>query len=243
MTAETAETPAKATRPGRRPAAMRSGGKRGHATLLKERAFQAIREGILSERFPAGSFISERQIAAWLKMSKTPVRAAFERLEGEGFVTTSPQQGVVVRELTLHEVADHFELRQALESFVVRNLAGRLTPEQIAQLNANLEQQHKCAEMGDIQGGVRLDGEFHLLLCSFFRNEEIQRVMWQTRDRMYGVISRVHARHPERIKTNYPEHRAIAEAIIAGDGDEAAARLLEHLEHGKQFLLSPRRAR
>jgi GntR family transcriptional regulator, rspAB operon transcriptional repressor len=211
--------------------------------LLKEHAFQAIKDGILSDQFPGGSFLSERQIAAWLKMSKTPVRAAFERLEMEGFVTTSPQQGVVVRELTFQEIADHFEMRVALESFVVRNLAGRLTPDQVKQLTANLEAQRECVERGDVHGSVRLDGEFHLLLCGFFHNQEINRVMWQTRDKIFRVVQRVHSQHPERLNTNYPEHRAIAEAIVQGDGDLATERLLEHLEHGKQFLMSPRSPR
>lgn len=211
--------------------------------LLKERAFQAIKNGILADQFPGGSFLSERQIATWLKMSKTPVRAAFERLEMEGFVTTSPQQGVVVRELTIREIADHFEMRIALESFVVRHLAGRLTPDQIEQVTANLEAQRECAELGDVHGSVRLDSEFHLLVCGFFHNEEIKRVMWQTRDKIFRIVQRVHAQHPERLTTNYPEHRAIAEAVIQGDGDLAAQRLLEHLEHGKQFLMSPRSPR
>jgi len=195
----------------------------------------------LADQFPAGSFLSERQIAAWLSMSKTPVRAAFEGLEMEGFVMTSPQQGVVVRDLTVHEIADHFEIRIALESFVVRNLAGRLTPDQLERLNANLDAQQGCVAGGDVHRSVKLDGEFHLLLCSYFHNEEINRVMWQTRDKIFRVIQRVHTQHPERLATNYPEHRAIAEALIQGDGELAARRRQEHLEHGKQFLLPPRR--
>jgi len=55
------------------------------------------------------------QLAAELGMSKTPVHAALERLESEGLVTVSPQQGVVVRALSMKGIADHYEIREALE--------------------------------------------------------------------------------------------------------------------------------
>src|SRR6185437_11004753 len=61
--------------------------------LLKERAYEEIRRLIVSGRLAAGTFLTERQLAAQLGMSKTPVRSALERLETEGFVRISPQQG------------------------------------------------------------------------------------------------------------------------------------------------------
>ena len=63
-------------------------------------------------------------------MSKTPVKAALERLESEGFITISPQRGVVVRQFAIHEIADQYEMRVALETYTVRTLAGRLSAEQ-----------------------------------------------------------------------------------------------------------------
>ena len=62
-------------------------------------------------------------------MSKTPVKAALERLESEGFIAVSPQQGIVVRELSVQEIADQYEIRGGA-GVVHRSapLAGRLTP-------------------------------------------------------------------------------------------------------------------
>src|SRR5262249_16673482 len=124
---------AMADRRGRRPAASGNGhSARPAATapgLMKERAYAEIKRRLLENEYPPMSFLSERLLVAQLGMSKTPIKAALERLEAEGYVAVSPQQGIVVRELTVHEIADQYEIRAALEAYVLRALAGKLTPE------------------------------------------------------------------------------------------------------------------
>ncbi len=208
-------------------------------SLLKEQAYAEIKQFILRGDLTSGTFLVERQLAKQLAMSKTPVRAALERLEAEGFVSVSPQQGIVIRELTVPEIADQYEIRAALESYVLRAVAGKLTADQVARLRANLQKQALLHDAPDVERGVMLDAEFHLLFSTFLGNAEIQRVMSQLRERMHRVIMRVFQHNPQRIGTSYEEHCAIAEAVYGGDG---AAELLErHLEVGKQFLFSPRR--
>src|SRR5262249_27286975 len=158
--------------------------------------------------------------------------AAVERLAQEGFVTVSPQQGIVVRDLSIHDIADQYEIRLALETFIVRTLAGRLTPSQIERLHANLTaQEQNCAGL-DIELSVQLDTDFHMLLCEFLGNQEILRVMKHLRERMHRVIARVNQQHMVRIASSYQEHRAIADAVLGGDAALAAQRMEEHLEYG-----------
>lgn len=206
--------------------------------LLKDRAYERIKGRLLNEDYPPGSFLSERQLAESLGMSKTPVKAALERLEAEGFITVSPQQGIVVRELSVHEIADQYEVRAALEAYTLRTLAGTLTAEQVARVRANLQAQTKLR--GDMAKGVELDAAFHSLFIEFLGNREILRVMDQLRDRMRRVINQVFRLAPDRVGTSYDEHVAIANAVIDGRGDEAAELIMRHLELGKRLILSPR---
>ena len=97
-------------------------------------------------------------------MSSTPVRAVLERLEAEGFITISPQQGIVVRELSIQEIIDHYELREVLEPYAVRKLAGHLTAEQVVRWLANLDAQRSSLEAEDLERNVELDTEFHAVL-------------------------------------------------------------------------------
>jgi DNA-binding GntR family transcriptional regulator len=212
-----------------------------NGSLLKERAYEEIRRRILRGDFAAGSFLSERQVALQLGMSKTPVRAALERLEQEDLVTISPQQGIIVRDLSVHEIADQYEIRAALETYVLRTVAGRLIPAQVERLHANLQAQEVNCRECDVERGVELDAEFHTLFCEFLGNREILRVLGQLRAKIHRVITQVYKINPGRVASSYEEHRAIADAVLQGDAAAAVRRIEKHLECGKQHLLSPRR--
>lgn len=209
-------------------------------SLLKQQAYAELKALIQNVTFGPGDFLSERQLALRLGMSKTPVKAALERLEAEGFIAVSPQQGIVVRDLSVHEVADQFEIRVALETFVARSLAGRINAEQTKQLRENLKAQKAAVEKHNVARCVELDTDFHMLLCRFHGNLEILRVMSQLRERIHRAISRVLVQSDERLNNSYSEHVAIVNALVANDPELAARRVEEHLDYGKEFLLSPR---
>src|SRR4051812_41246289 len=198
-------------------------------SFLKDRAYELIKQRLLNNEYPPGSFLSERQLAENLGMSKTPVKGALERLESEGFISVSPQQGIVVRELSVREIADQYEIRAALESYTVRTVAGRLTPDQVAKVRANLAAQARLRGTGEVPRGVELDAEFHNQFAEFLGNGEILRVVGQLRERMQLVVTQVFRLCPGRIDTSYHEHAAIADAVIGGDGVRAAELIVRHL--------------
>jgi DNA-binding GntR family transcriptional regulator len=206
--------------------------------LMKDRAYDSLKRLILSETFEPGMFLSERQLVSRLKMSKTPIKSGLERLESEGFIGISPQQGIVVLDLTLDEIDDHFETREALETYVVGRLAGRLTAEQVSRVRENLAAQKVTVENLDDPANRLLDSEFHLLWCRFLGNREIIAVMERLRDRIHRIVSRVNARNLSRMHEGLEEHVRIAEAVIAGDASLAARSVVEHLKSGKLCLLS-----
>lgn len=206
--------------------------------LLEDRAYDELKELIQNGALPGGSFLSERALARQLRMSTTPVRLALGRLALEGFVSISPQHGVVVREPSIQEVVDLFDLREALESFVARRLAGKLAAEQARTLKENLKRQEEAARDGDTVRLTRLDTEFHLLLCRFLGNREIELTLWRLRDKLHRVILRVMSRLPGRPAEAVREHAAIADAILRGQAERAADRIVRHLEFGKRFLVS-----
>ena len=201
---------------------------------LKQQAYTELKALILSGELAPGAVLSVRQLAGRLDMSRTPVHAAIERLEADGLVTLAPQQGVVVREMSVQDIANHYEIRQALEPFVIRRLAGRLNSAQVQQLAENQSRHREAAERQQVGQLIELDAEFHQLLCSFQGNEEITLVMQQLRDKVQHVICRVARQFPDRISESYHEHQAIFNAIVQGDGQRAADLAYEHLELGRQ---------
>ncbi len=209
----------------------------GRAPSLKNVAYSQLKQLILEGGVEPGTVLSVRQLADKLSMSKTPVQAALERMEAEDLVTFAPQQGVLVRHVSIEDIANHFEIRTALESFIVGNLAGRLTDEQIQRLKANLTAQHELAKSGDVLGCVKNDADFHLLLCEFHGNQEFVKVMHRLRDRVFQVVFRIVKQFPNRITETYEEHHEIAQAIFDGDSERAAQKSVIHLRNGlKQFI-------
>lgn len=206
--------------------------------LLKDQAYEKLKILILEEVFAPGTFLSERQLAARLDMSKTPIRSALERLETEGFVAVSPQQGIVVREPSLREIVDLFDIRIALECFVVQSIAGRLNSEQISRLQANLAPQARAVKAEDLVECTRLDADFHLLLCEFLDNREILQVMRGLRDKLYRVVLGLMRTDPGRLMISYGEHEQIVEVVVKGQKEESARLTKEHLEYGKRFLVT-----
>jgi DNA-binding GntR family transcriptional regulator len=207
------------------------------ARLLKQQAYQALKECIVACEYPPGTFLSERLLTERLRMSKTPIRSALELLEAEGYVAVAPRQGIVVREPSLSEIADQFEIRLALEGYVLRKLAGRLTLDQVREIRDSIHAQRRAAQAEDLPQSVRLDRDFHLLFCHLVGNQEVLRVMTQLREKMTWMMRLVFQQSAGRMLPNWKEHRLIAEAVIAGDGDRAVRRLAVHLEFGKRALL------
>jgi DNA-binding GntR family transcriptional regulator len=206
-------------------------------TFLKDKAYEALKTFLMDGTYPPGTFLSERKLGGQLGMSKTPIRAALERLETEGFIATAPQQGIVVRELSLREIREHYEIRIALETYIVQQIAGKLISEQLNQLEENLAMQQARMENGDTLGHVEADADFHLLLADFLGNAEILKVMQHQRDKMFRVTVQISVQNPPRMESSLIEHTEIFDAIKNGDGDLAAERIKTHFETGKSYLL------
>ncbi len=204
--------------------------------LLKDTAYQKLKESILSGQFPPGSFLAERQLTGLLGMSKTPIRAALEHLESEGLVSVSPQQGIVVREISPREIFDVFDIRYALEPHVARSLGERHSPEHIEKLRSHLAVQEVVYAQNKVLEATRLDREFHMLLCQLHGNREIIRVMDQIWDKIFREVVRILSQKHHRMQASIVEHQAIVDAIASGNGDTAQKQMLEHINRTKQFF-------
>lgn len=212
---------------------------------MKDRAYARIKEQILREELESNDFVSERGLARDLGMSNTPVRLALARLEHEGYVRISPQQGIVVVALTLEEIVDYIDYRLALESFVVRQITGELSAGEVAALEENLRHQREVLdgslpEGEDREALLRMDVAFHLLLASAFGNRQISRAVELQHDMLFRVANRVFRRHPERLEQSVKEHHEIVEAIVGGAQKEAVSLIEAHILKIKPLLVGVR---
>jgi DNA-binding GntR family transcriptional regulator len=205
---------------------------------LAHLAHQRMRRQILDLELPPGAVVSERVLADGLAMGKAPVRAALIRLAEDGLVQIAARQGIVISAPSIQEIIELYQMRVALELLIARQLAGRLNPEQMARLRANLDAYASVAPATDGREAVDLDFQFHRLLYEFHGNRQMARVLDRILDLLYREIRLAASRFPDRRRDSAMEHQAVVEAIVAGDAQRAEALLRDHLRFGEQFVLS-----
>ena len=208
---------------------------------LKEKAYLEIRKLILNGVLKPGEFLTERELVERLKMSRTPIRSAMERLEAEGFINNSPNKGPIVAEISLKRAVDIYDFRIALESHVVRKLAAVQWNEgegSYQQLKENLREQKRFLDEKNDVGFTKKDAQFHQELASIYGNEEIIEMMEKIQDRLQLLALQVFRKDALRLQRYYDDHVEIFELISQGSGEEASKKMIQHLEIGKGILIS-----
>jgi DNA-binding GntR family transcriptional regulator len=211
----------------------------GGKLLLKDRAYAELKSLIQSGVFAPDTFLSERQLVQRLGMSKTPIRSALEHLEAQGLVAVSPQQGIVVKDLSAREIAELFDFRSAIEPFIVRRLAERSLPaKQVVRLKANLKSQRAAVNAEDALAATKLDIEFHMLLAELLDNRELLSWLARCFDKLERAILRINRLAANRMPRSQADHASIAMLVLKSRGGAAAKAMAEHLQYGRQFLLN-----
>ena len=208
------------------------------AVTLKQKAYEQLRQAILDGKLEEGRFLTERELVEKLKMSRTPIRAALERLEVNGLVTYTPNRGIYVTELTIDKIVDFFDFRMAIEPYVVEKLSARhLDEATVRWFEQNLARQQACVEANDFERFTAEDAWFHGKLAEVYGNKEIQQTMDRLQDNLYRYALNVLRKDNKRITPSYEDHVRIFELIRDGQGAEAAEHMFNHLDHGRKISL------
>src|SRR5438128_5250203 len=131
---------------------------------LWQRAYEYLREEILSERLQPGTELQEVALSQELGVSRGPIREAISRLAAEGLVTVRPRRGAVVRLLSKEEFLELYQVREALEIMAVSLAVPRLGADDFAALQALIDTMGKHAERGEITEFFEANVAFHAYL-------------------------------------------------------------------------------
>lgn len=198
----------------------------------KDRAYSYTKGRVLAGEFPGGELISEGEVAAALQMSRTPVREAFLRLEGEGLLRLYPQRGALVVPVSAGEVRAVMEARLVLEQFAAEKVIGqgeRIRTEVVEAMLARLQQQRDDGAADRLAGFLDADRLFHATLLDAAGNSFLGGLYGSLRDRQVRMIGESAVRDPGRMQTILAEHADIAEAVRAGDLERSLEAIRVHL--------------
>jgi GntR family transcriptional regulator, rspAB operon transcriptional repressor len=199
------------------------------ATSLREAAYEAIKHRIITCVFRPGEYINELQLSALLKIGRTPVHQALDRLMMEGMVEVIPRKGVIVKPVSLHEVLQIIEVRLINEPYGARLAADHADDSDLAELADVLERTEHWASMRNVENMMLHDREFHLLIARAAKNSVLGELLRSLHERSlrFWFIS---LNAPTQYQSVQREHNAILTAIRQRDPDRAEKAMRGHIE-------------
>lgn len=203
---------------------------------LSEKVYVRLKRMILSGRLKQHASLSERMLASLLCVSRAPVREAIQELEREGLLIVLPRSGVLIRRLSLEEVRELYEIRQALEGMAAYLCAGRPSEPAVAEVHKRLSRlaARRNPDHAAIQ---KASVAFHRVLFDVAENSQLKALYDSVEPRIQLNLRLTAVHDTSRIEQSLREHLAIVEAIIAGEGETAERLMRQHLENGKTARL------
>ena len=199
-----------------------------------------IERRILAGELPPGAKLIEADLAAELRVSRGPVREAFRALGQAGLLRTEKNRGVFVRQVSLEEANEIYDVRAVLEGLVGKLAARRIRPEQEDSIRAVVKKMHAVArgvgQPGDTEAYYPLNVEFHELLLEAAGNRALaanyRRIVNELDLYRRATISR----SAENIAISTREHEAIVNAVARRDEKLAERLLNEHVVASRERL-------
>jgi DNA-binding GntR family transcriptional regulator len=188
-------------------------------TLLRDRAYEAIRDAIVAGELEPGAVVRDADLAERLGLSRAPVREAFSRLVDEGLLESKPQSYTRVTPLMAGEVRDAAAVVGAMHELVTRVAVPRLFAADVETMRAANERFAAAVATGDVDTALRADDELHDVLVRVSGN----RAAAATAARYTPLIRRLERRRfgEGGACRSAGLHERLIEACAAGDVAEA----------------------
>jgi DNA-binding GntR family transcriptional regulator len=198
-------------------------------TTTPEGVYRVLRAAILDGTVPPGGQLRERDIAADLGVSRSPLREALTRLEEEGLVVKVPFRGAFVMEVSAQEVAEIASIRLLVEPY-----AGELALEVLRgparpRLAQTLEDLNRATETNDIPASIDAHLQFHRLFYELSGHGVLRNLWngWETKLRLYLMVDH---RSYSDLHDIADEHERLATVALEGDTEAFRRELAQHFQ-------------
>lgn len=204
-----------------------------------QRIVESITGAIVERRLMPGTKLAEQKIADIFKVSRTLVRQALNQLSRDKLITLEPARGARVAEPSVEEARQVFEVRQMIESALIRRAATALTRAQIAELRAHLRDEQAAVQRTDVSGRTHLLADFHVVIARMLGNVVLAELLGDLVTRSSLIALMYQSSHSA--EHSWAEHVAIVDALEKRDARAAAKLMEDHLHNVERNLkLDPR---
>lgn len=203
---------------------------------LRDQAYEAIKDRIITCEFKPGACLNEASVSALLGLGRTPVHQALDRLMLEEMVEVIPRKGVIVKPVVLHDVLQMIDVRMINETHCARLAAERADESHIENLSRAIAQARRAIDRHDVHALMSLDREFHLQLASASKNLELTGILRKLNERSlrFWFISFT---TPDHHRNFQQQHEAVYEAVSKRDPDAAGEAMRVHIEAFRKSVI------
>lgn len=200
---------------------------------LTDEIADIVRERILKGEYKIGEKIKENQIAAELRVSRTPIREAFKQLENEGLIDYIPNRGCFAKGFTRQDIEDLYAVRKALEVLAVEWAVSRITPEQIRELGEQIDLMEFYTTKLDGKKVLEINSDFHSVIYNAAGSRFMAQVLRSYKEYIEQTRKALGC-DQSSLKEILAEHRIILETIKARDVEAAKTAMSNHLDGSKR---------
>lgn len=191
-----------------------------------ESVYQYLKQKIIYDELPPGTFLREGELAAELEVSKTPVREALNGLKFEGLVDVIPYKGYMVSQFSFQELKDLFELRIILEKACVELAIQNITKSQLERFKELALREFDVDSVEARKEFMKVNIGFHSYLGEVSGNKQLAALLESTIQKLQRGLFQ--ALKESSLKTMVEEHLQIVKAIEEKDESLAKSIVTKH---------------
>ncbi|MDF1763626.1 MAG: GntR family transcriptional regulator [Oleibacter sp.] len=199
-----------------------------NAKVNAQTIYESLKEMITCFDVRPGSRITETQVSEYFDVSRTPVRAALQRLEVEGFLNIRPKQGCFIRNIDLVTINNYYDVRLELESMVLRLISEGKNDQELIDLSNDWhpEQLNYGLEITDALKAA--EEAFHVELSELSGNNVLVNYLRDISDKI-RVVRRMGFPDENSVLFTYDDHYRICQLLLHKDLQQAIDEMKNHI--------------
>ncbi len=198
---------------------------------------EQLKQLIYAGEFKAGDRLNEAALAVRMGTSRGPIREAIRILTGTGLVTPVVNRGVFVRQVTIREMLEIYELRALVFGFAAQRAAENINDDYRRKLEALLDGMDASAQADDSNLYYEQNVQFHALILELSNHQRAHQ-LYDSYVKELHLYRRQNFNAPGNMRRSNVEHRRLYEAITKGNPAKARLHAEDHIEAGRARLLA-----
>lgn len=206
----------------------------GEAISLADRAYLSLRDQIITTQVSPGTLLKEADLMRRLRVGRTPIREAIQRLRRDGFVAVIPRRGTLVTEIKLTDLTAIYEVRAHLESWEAGLAAERITPSEQREAIDLIRELKALSESDGFEAMLALDRRVHRFVYRCGKNSFLAETIDRYHDLSLRILYVVMARYAgltPRMRDVVEDQLGLLDAIVHGNAERARDIAAAHVQN------------